>query len=186
MNHNILKGCLAIALTVGLQSVCLADEASVSTTKTTTEGPPVVLDSYMKPTVVQTKETTDAEGNVQKSVAPIIQERHEHVMLPSSETTTTTTEQRAAATQSVKTESTAAVAKTTSRVAVAPRRRVAHHVRHHYRACTAVRPRTTHVAVAQKTVEKKVVEPTVIQRQDTTTVDRATVIERKDPALDNQ
>ncbi|HEY9731256.1 MAG TPA: hypothetical protein V6C89_05055 [Drouetiella sp.] len=178
MNHNILKGCLAIALTVGLQSVCCADEVSTTTTKT--EGPPVVLDSYMKPTVVQTKETTDANGNVEKSVAPIIQERHEHVMLPSSETTSTVTE-HSGATQTIKTES-SAVAKSTFRSA--PRRVVAHRVRHHYRACTAVKPQ--HVAVAQKQViEKKVIEPTIIQRQDTT-VDKATVIERKDPALENQ
>jgi hypothetical protein len=179
MNHNILKGCLAIALTVGLQSVCLADEVSTTTTKT--EGPPVVLDSYMKPTVVQTKETTDANGNVEKSVAPIIQERHEHVMLPSSETTSTVTE-HSGTTQTVRTESSAAVARSTFRSA--PKRVLAHRVRHHYRACAPVKPK--HVAFAQQvTTEKKVVEPTVIRRQDTT-VDKATVIERKDPALDNQ
>ncbi len=179
MNDTILKGCLAIALTVGLQSVCLADEVSTTTTKT--EGPPVVLDSYMKPTVVQTKETTDAAGNVQKSVAPIIQERHEHVMLPSSETTSTVTE-HTGSTQTVQSES-SAVVKSTSRSA-APRRRIAHRVRHQYRACAVAKPK--HVAVAQKVVvQKKVVEPTVIQRQDTT-VEKATVIERKDPALENQ
>lgn len=179
MNANSLKGCLAIALTVALQPLCFADDA-VSTTTVKSEGPPVVLDSYMKPTVVQTKETTDANGNVEKSVAPIIQERHEHVMLPSSETTTTMTEHTGTS-QTVKTEATA-VARRTFRSA--PRRKVAHRVRHHRRACVAAKPKS--VAVAQKTVvEKKVIEPTVIQRQDTT-VEKATVIERKDPALNNQ
>ncbi|MBS1956144.1 MAG: hypothetical protein JST89_18310 [Cyanobacteria bacterium SZAS-4] len=185
MNHNVFKGCLAIALTVGLQSVCFADD-TVSTTTTSTEGPPVVLDSYMKPTVVQTKETTDAAGNVQRTVAPIIQERHEHVMLPASETTSTVTEHTGSAAV-VKTES--SVAQSTFRSA--PARKVAHRVRHHRRTCASVRPRVAvvkprAVAVANKVVvEKRIVEPTVIQRQDTT-VSKATVIERKDPALDNQ
>lgn len=179
MNANTLKGCLAMALTVALQPLCFADDA-VSTTTVKTEGPPVVLDSYMKPTVMQTKETTDANGNVEKSVAPIIQERHEHVMLPSSETTTTVTE-HSGSTQTVKTDTTA-VAKSTFRSA--PRRKLAHRVRHHRRAAVAAKPRN--VAVAQRVVvQKKVIEPTVIQRQDTT-VEKATVIERKDPALDNQ
>lgn len=185
MNDNVLRGCLAIALTVGLQSVCFADN-TVSTTTTSTEGPPVVLDSYMKPTVVQTKETTDAAGNVQKTVAPIIQERHEHVMLPASETTSTVTE-HTGSTTAVKTEST--VAQSTFRSA--PKRKIAHRVRHHRRSSAAVkskvvavRPRA--VAVANKViVEKRIVEPTIIHRQDTT-VSKATVIERRDPALDNQ
>ncbi len=184
MNHNVLKGCLAIALTVGLQSVCFADE-TVSTTTTSSEGPPVVLDSYMKPTVVQTKETTDAAGNVQRTVAPIIQERHEHVMLPASETTSTVTE-HTGSTTAVKTES--SVAQSTFRSA--PKRQVAHRVRHRrsYAAVkpkvVAVRPRA--VSVANKVVvEKRIVEPTVFQRQDTT-VSKATVVERRDPALDNQ
>ena len=178
MNDTILKGCLAIALTVGLQSVCFADE-TVSRTTTSTEGPPVVLDSYMKPTVVQTKETTDAAGNTERSVAPIIQERHEHVMLPASETTSTVTE-HAGSTAAVRTEST--VAQSTYRSA--PKKVVAHRVRHHYQTRTAVKPRST--SVAQKIiVEKKVVEPTTIQRQDTT-VSKSTIMERRDPALGNQ
>ncbi len=185
MNHYVLKGCLAIALTVGLQSVCFADD-TVSTTTTSTEGPPVVLDSYMKPTVVQTKETTDAAGNVQKTVAPIIQERHEHVMLPASETTSTVTE-HTGSTTAVKTES--SVAQSTFRSA--PQRKIAHRVRHHRRTVASVRPRVAvarprTVAVAHKVVvEKRIVEPTVVQRQDTT-VSKATIMERRDPSLDNQ
>ncbi|CAN5124378.1 hypothetical protein BH10CYA1_BH10CYA1_35500 [soil metagenome] len=177
MNHNILKGCLAVALTVGLQSVCFAD--SVSTTTSSTEGPPVVLDSYMKPTVVQTKETTDAAGNVQKSVAPIIQERHERVLLPSSETTSTVSE-HTGSTTAVKTE--ARVAHSTLRSA--PKRKVVHRVRHYRRSYTAVKPSTVSVA-HRVVVEKKIVDPTVIQRQDTT-VSKSTIMERRDPALGNQ
>ena len=147
MNDNILKGCLAIALTVGLQSVCFADD-TVSTTTTSTEGPPVVLDSYMKPTVVQTKETTDAAGNVQRSVAPIIQERHEHVMLPASETTSTVTE-HTGSTTAVKTESRVAQ----STVRSAPVRKVAHRVRHHRAYAAAVKPSS--VTVANKVVNRE-------------------------------
>ncbi|MBI2810309.1 MAG: hypothetical protein HYX67_05735 [Candidatus Melainabacteria bacterium] len=179
MNDTILKGCLAVALTVGLQSVCFADD-SVSTTTTSTEGPPVVLDSYMKPTVVQTKETTDAAGNVQRSVAPIIQERHEHVMLPASETTSTVTE-HTGSTTAVRTES--RVAQSTFRSA--PKRKIAHQVRHHRRSYAAVKPKSAAYVANKVVVEKRVVDPTVIQRQDTT-VSKATITERRDPSLDNQ
>ncbi len=178
MNHNILNGCLAIALTVGLQSVCFAGD-SVSTTTTSTEGPPVVLDSYMKPTVVQTKETVDAAGNVQKSVAPIIQERHEHVMLPACETTSTVTE-HTGSTTAVRTES----RQVQSTFRSAPKRKIAHRVRHYRRSYAAVKPK--YVSVANKVVtEKRIVDPTVIQRQDTT-VSKATIVERRDPALYNK
>jgi hypothetical protein len=171
-----LKGCIAIALTLGLQSVCFAD--SVSSTTTTTEGPPVVLDSYMKPTVVRERDQVDAAGNTEKTVEPIIQERHEHVMLPASQTTSTVTEHDAAV-QTVKTES--QTAQRTYRSAAKPR--IAHRIRHHYRACAAVKHPA---AVAQKvTIENKVIQPAVTERQDTT-VTKSTVFERKDPALDQE
>ncbi len=173
MNQITLKGCLAIALAMGMQSMCLAED-SVSTTTTTSSGPPVVLDSYMKPTVVRTEEKTDAEGNTQRTIAPLIQERHEHVMLPSTQTTSTVME-HTGGTTAVKTES--RVAQSTYRSAAKPR--IAHHARHHVSAA-----RRQYVDVAQKVTVERKTEPSTIERQDST-VTKSTVIERRDPALDS-
>jgi hypothetical protein len=172
MNQITLRGCLAIALAMGIHSMCSAED-SVSTTTTTTAGSPVVLDSYMKPTVVRTEEKTDSDGNTQRTTAPLIQERHEHVMLPATQTTSTVME-HTGGTTAVKTES--RVAQRTDRSVAKPR--ISHHARHHF---YTARRQSTHVA--QKVIVEKRIEPSSFERQDST-VTKSTVIERRDPALD--
>jgi hypothetical protein len=174
-HHTIIKGCLSIALALSLQPYAQAQQASVSeSSQTTTVGPAQVIDSYMKPTVVRTRESTDGDGNVEKTVEPIVQERHERVLIPTVQTTTT--DVRSAA-NTVKTE-THQVAASTSHSSCAVKK-VSHHPRHQ-RVYTAHR---THAAVASQ-VTTTVQPTTTVERQQTTT-ERDTVIERKDPSLDN-
>jgi len=75
---GLLVGAIALASSVMLP--VLADE--VHTTTTTVQEAPQVLDSYMKPTVTQTKTVTADDGTKETSSAPIIMERHEKVALP--------------------------------------------------------------------------------------------------------
>ena len=168
MNKQIfVRGCLSIAATVSLQVAAQGQASVVKSETSTVVGAPEVIDSYMKPTVVRTRESTDSDGNVSKTVEPIIQERHEKVMIPTLETTST--EVRNGGT-SVRTE-THAVATTNNSTAV---RRIAHHPRHHrayvaHRAQQSLSTRTT-------TIE----QPLTVERQDKTT-ERDTLIERRDP-----
>jgi hypothetical protein len=174
MNKQIiLRGCLSIAATFSLQAAAQAQAGVVQSAETTTVvGAPQVIDSYMKPTVVRTRETTDGDGNVSKTVEPIIQERHEKVIIPTIETSST--EVRSGGT-SVATE-TRAVATTNTATAV---KKVVHHPRHHrayvaHHAQQSVSTRTT-------TIE----QPITVERQERTT-ERDTLFERRDPALDQQ
>lgn len=171
MYQTTLKGCLAIALTLGIQSVCSAQAVYTQST-TTTAGTPVVLDSYMKPTVVRSREITDSDGNTQRMIEPMILERHERVMLPATETTSSETR----TSSTVRSESRQLAENTSSRV-VRRSCKVSHHPRHHYTAYSH-----HNVAVASRvTVEKR--EPAIIDRQEST-IDKSTVIERRDPALE--
>ena len=173
---STVRGLLALSMTIAVQSVCFA-QTDITQTVTTTSSPTQVLDSYMKPTIVRTRAVTDADGNTEKIVEPMVLERHEHVLLPS-ETTTVDTQ----ATSPVTEVRQVSVVKQTAPIVrhtalVARRRKVAHHVRPHHRIYTAQQKSTT-VTVAEKVIVPRTVETKeVTERQ-------ATVIERRDPALD--
>jgi hypothetical protein len=154
-----------------------ADE--IQTTTQTIQETPQVVDSYMKPTVTQTKSVTTSDGNTQTSTAPMIMERHERVVVPSSEVRTTTT----TAAPRVTTEE---VTKSEARIAAPVRRAVKHHVaykpRKHF---VAYRHATPSRAIAVSQMRKTtIVEPQVIQ-QSQTIEQKDVVIDRKDPALEN-
>jgi hypothetical protein len=157
-----------------------ADEVQTTTIQTTPPPPlaqPQVVDSYMKPTVTQTKSVTTSDGDTHSSTAPMIMERHERVVVPTSEVTTTTT----SASPKVTTEE---FSKSEARVA-SPRR-VIHHVsyrpsKHYVAHRTAPRNR----AIAVTHLRKTVVEPQVIQ-QTQTVEQRGVIMDRRDPALDQQ
>ena len=181
-HHTNIKICLSITLALSFQSYAQAQQASMSQSSQTTSvvGQPQVLDSYMKPTVVRTRESTDADGNVEKTVEPIVQERHEQVMIPTLDTTTTDT--RSAAATAVKTE-TKQVATSTARPCAV--KKISHHPRHH-RYYTAHRTAPAAVASAVTTTASHVttIQPTTVEHQERTT-EHQTIMERRDPALDN-
>jgi hypothetical protein len=153
-----------------------ADE--IQTTTQTIQETPQVVDSYMKPTVTQTKSVTSSDGNTQTSTAPMIMERHERVVVPSSEVTTTTT----SAAPKVTTEE---VSKSEARVDAPVRRAVRHHVAYKpRRQVVAYRHATPHRAVAVSQFRKTTtVEPQVIQ-QTQTIEQKGVLIDRRDPALE--
>jgi hypothetical protein len=170
---------LMLALTVTIAMPALAAENVVrETTQTTTTAPaaPIVLDSYMKPTVEQTKEVTDSNGNTEKTTAPIIMERHEQVAIPNTETRTTTVhEEKQEVEQKVVPHKSQIVAHKT--IAHRPR-----HVRH----VAYKKPVHKYVAVkAKETQTKAVSEDTTVIKQETI-VKPATIMERRDPALGPQ
>jgi hypothetical protein len=173
---------LMLAITVTIAMPALAAENIVrETTQTTTTAPaaPVVLDSYMKPTVEQTKEVTDSNGNTEKTTAPIIMERHEQVAIPNTETRTTTVHEEK---QNVEQK----VVPVPHKSQIVTHKTVVHrprHVRH-----VAYRKPVVHkyVATTPKATETRAVseDRTVIQQE--TVSKPATIIDRKDPALDAQ
>ena len=158
---GLLVGAFALASSVMLP--VLADE--VHTTTTTVQEAPQVLDSYMKPTVTQTKTVTADDGTKETSSAPIIMERHEKVALPSSSVTTTTTVQP----QVIKEVVTPKASHKVYRKHVA----VAHKAKH------KVASRKNYVAYKKNTV----VEPAIVN-QTQVIEHRNVIIDRKDPALE--
>jgi len=171
---------LVIATAATLTLPALAAENVVrETTQTTTTAPsvPVVLDSYMKPAVVQTKEVTDSNGNTEKTSSPIIMERHEQVAIPNTEVRTTTVHEEKQAIQEkpVVQHKSMIVRHTT----VSHRPKHVHHVAYK-------KPVYEYVSVKPKAIEtqptsedRTIVKQEVIQKP-------ATIMERKDPALDAQ
>lgn len=151
---------------------------------TSPASPPVVLDSYMKPVVSRTREITDKDGNTEKVVEPLVQERHETVAIPGQETHVTTVHQEqqdtVQSTEQAQTKRVVAHKCVKRHVAYRPR-----HIQHV--ACrthhVAYRPVHKYVAMANKTQKSiQTTNRTVVNEQ--TIQSPATVIERRDPALD--
>ena len=168
---NLLHGSLAMAFSFAVMMPALADEVqtTIQTTQPAPLAAPQVIDSYMKPTVTETKSVT-TDGNTQTSTAPLIMERHERVAVPTSDVVKTTT---------------TVTPKVTTKTYVSSHRRVAsHHVIHHVRkpvvAHHTYRPRTVAVNVRKVTT----VQPQVIQ-QTQVIEHKGVVIDRPDPALNN-
>lgn len=173
---RLLLGSIAPALAFAAMLPVQADE--VQTTTQTVQSPPQVIDSYMKPTLMQTKSVTTDDGSTHTTTAPMIMERHERVVVPETEVQTTTT-------TSAPKVTTEEVTKTEARVAAPVRKRVTHHTayrpRKHYVAHRHAAPnRTIAVTHLSKTT---IVEPPVVQ-QTQTVREKATLIDRRDPALD--
>jgi hypothetical protein len=161
---KVLHGSLAMAISFAAILPVLADE--VTTVQTTTPAAPQVLDSYMKPTVTQTKSVTTSDGNTQTSTAPMIMERHETVAVPTEDVVKTTT---------------VVAPKVTTETYVAKKvchKRVAHVVRRPVVAHRIVR-RPSRVAYVHKVTT---VQPEVI-RQTQVIEHKGVIIDRKDPAL---
>jgi hypothetical protein len=174
---------LMLAVTVTIAMPALAAENVVrETTQTTTTAPaaPVVLDSYMKPTVEQTKEVTDSNGNTEKTTAPIIMERHEQVAIPNTETRTTTVHE-----EKQEVEQKAVPVPVPHKSQTVTHRTVSHRPRH-VRHVAYKKPVHKYVAVQSKATQTKAVsEDTTVIKQET--IEKpATIIERRDPALGPQ
>jgi hypothetical protein len=169
---NILHGSLVMAISFAAFLPAMADETT-TTIQTAQPAPlaaPQVIDSYMKPTVTETKSVTTTDGNTQTSTAPLIMERHERVAVPTSEVVNTTT----TVTPKVTTETYVSSRK---KVAVA-QHRVVRKVRRPVVAHRVYRPRTVAVNVRKVTT----VQPQVIQ-QTQTIEHKGVIIDRPDPAL---
>jgi hypothetical protein len=157
-----------------------ADE--IQTTTQTIEPVPLsqpqVVDSYMKPTVTQTKTVTTSDGNSQTSTAPMVMERHERVVVPTSEVVTTTTKVAPKVTSEVITQTKVQVA---GRSKANRKYHVAHKARRHV---VAHRHAATGRTIAFTQVRKTTtVEPRIIQ-QTQTVEQKGVVVDRRDPALD--
>ncbi len=151
-----------------------------SSTQTTTEiiqpglSQPRVIDSWMQPSVTRTKSVTSSDGTTEKTVEPMIMERHEAVVVPTeAKVTTTTSVTPAQVTQVTK----SAVVKTAA--VKAPVKRTRHYVKRVYRHT----PRRHHVAVRHHAQTKTVVvQPQIIQQRQTIE-QKSVLITRPDPAL---
>jgi hypothetical protein len=174
--NKLILGSLAGSLLLAATLPVFADQ--VQTTTETIQSPPQVIDSYMKPTVTQTKTVTENDGTVHTSTAPMVMERHEQVVMPTTQvqTTTTTTDPKIITEQTTK---------RVSHIAARPhrivKRCVAHKPRRHV---VAYRHRTGKRAVAYNVRKTTIVEPQVIQQTQTIHQSTGAVIDRKDPALE--
>ncbi len=175
MNTNkLLLGIAAVTLTLGFEQApaFAADQTTVQ--EVTQTGPAEVVDSWMEPKIVRTKEIKDSDGNTTVIKEPLIQERHEKVVVPTNKTTLTTTVHQEPA-----------VVKTVEKhyVSVAPKKVYKKKtVRKAKRV--AYKPKPKRYVAAREVVRKEVAPPrtTVIQRTDAQS--STEVFERPDPALD--
>ncbi len=174
---NKLMFSLASAMSLCAASAFLPAIADVSETTTTVTGPaisaPHVVDSWMQPSVTRSKTVTASDGTTEKTVEPLIMERHEQVLVPTeSKVTTSTTVAPARVTEVTTTASTPIVVQ---KKATTREHRVAHFF---HRA-----PKHHTVSVQQSSQTKTVVvEPQVIQQKQTIE-EKSVLIERPDPAL---
>lgn len=151
-----------------------------ATSQTTTEiiqpglSQPKVIDSWMQPSVTRTKSVTSSDGTTEKTVEPMIMERHEAVVVPTEAKVTTTTSVTPAQVTQV---TNSAVVKTA--VVKAPVKRTRHYVKRVYHHT----PRRHHVAVRHHAQTKTVVvQPQIIQQKQTIE-QKSVLIERPHPAL---
>lgn len=153
---------------------------TVSPTTSTTEvivpsvSAPKVVDSWMQPSVTRTKSVTSSDGSVEKTVEPMIMERHEAVVVPTeAKVTTTTTVSPAAVTEVTK----SAVVRTAA--VKAPVKRTRRYVKRAYRPA----PRHRQVAVRNYTQAKTVVVQPQVVEQKQVIEQKSVLITRPDPAL---
>lgn len=139
---------------------------------------PTVVDSWMQPAVTRTKSVTSSDGSVEKTVEPMIMERHETVAVPTETKVTTTTSVTPAQVTQV---TNSAVVKTAVKTAVV-KRPVVRKKRYVKRAYHRT-PRRQQVAVRHTAQTKTVVvRPQIIQQRQTIE-QKSVLITRPDPAL---
>lgn len=81
---------LTILISVSAQAqLVAADQTTVQ--EVIEKGPAQVVNSWMEPKLVRTREVKDSDGNTTVINEPLIQERHEQVVVPTNKTTVTTT-----------------------------------------------------------------------------------------------
>lgn len=177
MNTNrFLLGITAVTLTLGLFAQAGAFAADQTTVQEVTQtGPAEVVDSWMEPKIVRTKEIKDSDGNTTIIKEPLIQERHEKVVVPTNKTTlTTTVHQEPAVVKTVEKHyvSVAPAKKVYKKKAVRKARRVAY------------KPKPKRYVATREVVRKEVApaRTTVIQRTDAQS--STEVFNRPDPALE--
>lgn len=144
----------------------------------TEQGPAQVLDSWMEPSVVRTREVKTEGGESAVIHEPLIMERHERVVMPTTETRTTTTvtppSERVVEKQVV-------VAKKTSASFHRAKKKVTH--KRHARKRHVAYRKPVRKFVAQRSVERVETRPATIEQTEQT-VERSVIYERKHPALD--
>ena len=141
---------------------------------------PKVIDSWMQPSVTRTKSVTSSDGSVEKTVEPMIMERHEAVVVPTEAKVTTTTTVTPAQTTQVTNSAVVKTAVVNTAVArKAPVVRKKRYVKRAYRRA----PRRQQVAVRHTAqVKTVVVQPQIIQQRQTIE-QKSVLITRPDPAL---
>ena len=141
---------------------------------------PKVIDSWMQPSVTRTKSVTSSDGSVEKTVEPMIMERHEAVVVPTEAKVTTTTTVTPAQTTQVTNSAVVKTAVVNTAVArKAPVVRKKRYVKRAYRRA----PRRQQVAVPHTAQVKTVVEQPQIIQQRQTIEQKSVLITRPDPAL---
>ncbi len=165
----------AVALSAAVTAIPAASADTVIEERTE-QGPAQVIDSWMEPSVVRTREVKTESGESAIIHEPLIMERHERVVVPMSETKTSTTvfpaRERIVEKQVV-------VAKK-SRSCHHAKRKISHRSCHAKKHHVAYRPARRFVA--QKTVESESRPAQVEQTEQT--VERDVIYERRHPALD--
>ncbi|MBP9089609.1 hypothetical protein KBI23_01180 [bacterium] len=159
---------------------------SPTSSQTTTEivvpaiSEPKVIDSWMQPSVTRTKSVTSSDGSVEKTVEPMIMERHEAVVVPTEAKVTTTTSVTPA--QVTQVTNSAAVKTAVVKTAVVRKAPVVTKKRYVKRAYRRT-PRRQQVAVRHTAQTKTVVvRPQIIQQRQTIE-QKSVLITRPDPAL---
>ena len=177
---NKLMFSLASAMSLCAASAFLPAIADVSETTTTVTGPaisaPHVVDSWMQPAVTRSKTVTTSDGTTEKTVEPLIMERHEQVLVPTESKVTTSTVVAPARVTEVTSSNSVVDAPVVVKKKTSTRRHRVAHIFH--RA-----PKHKAVAVQQTSQTKTVVvEPQVVQSKQTIE-EKSVLIERPDPAL---
>jgi hypothetical protein len=181
--NKLTFGYFSAVLILGMLSPSLGQAQSVETYTHTYNYPgtvshTTVLDSWMQPVVVRSRAVTDENGNTQDFVEPIIMERHERVLVPTGETITTTNTKHVDRVGEPVNRRVVSARRVT-RAYQNPRRTfVAQGYRHHRSTRTTGSERNRYI------VRREVVEstPSVLESRERV-VQRAVIIERRDPAL---
>ncbi len=177
---NTRKFLLAISaatLTLTMVMPAPSNAADQTTVQEVIEkGPAQVVDSWMEPKIVRTREVKDSDGNTTVINEPLIQERHEQVIVPTNKSTVTTTIHQEPA-----------VIKTEKRViSQVPVKRSVKKKRVYKPRKVAYKPKPKkHTYVAARQVVREEVKPattTVIQQTEQSSVEES--YERRHPALE--
>jgi len=159
-----------VALGAGTQVFAQCEHTYSSSYESGSAPQATVLDSWMQPSVVRTRQITDANGENQSVSEPIIMERHERVAFPQREEISTIRETKG--TRVVSSEESLSSSQRVRHFQPVHK----HFVAQHYRSA----------AIAHNFTVKRLVTasvPTRELREERRVVERAVVLDRKDPAL---